>query len=176
MGRLVPEIKSLVTVTRQIVGWCVPSDLQRFAMGDMPCWATQEADGQLFYGFPILSGSREMKVAIHGDGESVDVEHASRDPIPQDAQEFRRLLALRIADDTIGLDRTEVCMYARSPDGHFMIDQCPGNSRIVVASGFSGHGFKFAPVVGEALADLALNGASDLPIDFLRLRRLRERL
>jgi sarcosine oxidase len=169
----VPAFKRIVTVTRQIVGWCSVADGRHREMGDTPCWATQEADGNLFYGFPILPGADEMKIAIHGPGEAVDVEHAPRDPRPQDAQDLRRLLAMRIADDRATLDRTEVCLYARSPDGHFIIDRCPDNPRIVVACGFSGHGFKFAPVVGEALADLALNGSSDLPIGFLGMGRLR---
>jgi glycine/D-amino acid oxidase-like deaminating enzyme len=57
-----------------------------------------------------------------------------------------------------------------TPDEHFIIDQHPGFQRIVFAGGFSGHGFKFAPVVAEALADLALEGQTALPIEFLRLK------
>ncbi len=56
-----------------------------------------------------------------------------------------------------------------SPDSHFVIDKHPQDERVVFAAGFSGHGFKFAPVMGEALSDLALRGQTKLPIDFLRL-------
>jgi glycine/D-amino acid oxidase-like deaminating enzyme len=49
-------------------------------------------------------------------------------------------------------------MYTMTPDAHFIIDHHPHNQNVVIACGFSGHGFKFAPVVGEILADLALDG------------------
>lgn len=59
-------------------------------------------------------------------------------------------------------------MYTNTPDGHFVIDRMPGCQRTSIACGFCGHGFKFAPVVGEILADLAMHGQTDLPADFLR--------
>jgi sarcosine oxidase len=59
------------------------------------------------------------------------------------------------------------CLYTNSPDGHFLLGPLPGDERVVVAAGFSGHGFKFASVIGEALADLCMHGRTDLPIGFL---------
>ena len=64
-----------------------------------------------------------------------------------------------------------VCLYTNSPDGHFVVDRHPEHPQVVFGCGFSGHGFKFASVMGEALADLALHGASPLPIGFLGLGR-----
>jgi glycine/D-amino acid oxidase-like deaminating enzyme len=58
-----------------------------------------------------------------------------------------------------------------SPDEHFIVDRHPQHPHVVFAAGLSGHGFKFAPVLGAALADLAFNGATRLPIEFLSLRR-----
>ena len=65
----------------------------------------------------------------------------------------------------------DVCLYTNSPDGHFIIDMHPEHDSVVIACGFSGHGFKFAPVMGEALADLAQYGKTSLPIQFLSLGR-----
>ena len=62
-------------------------------------------------------------------------------------------------------------MYTMSPDEHFVVDRHPDDDRICFAAGLSGHGFKFAPVLGAALADLAVEGTTSLPIDFLRLDR-----
>ena len=68
--------------------------------------------------------------------------------------------------------RTKVCLYTNSPDGHFIIDRHPGApERAVIACGFSGHGFKFATVIGEVLADLAVEGRTELPVRFLGLER-----
>jgi sarcosine oxidase len=66
----------------------------------------------------------------------------------------------------------KVCLYTNSPDEDFIIDKLPGSEeQVIVATGFSGHGFKFASVVGEILSDLAINGSTDLPIGFLRAGR-----
>jgi sarcosine oxidase len=58
-----------------------------------------------------------------------------------------------------------------SPDGHFIVDRHPVHQNVVVAAGFSGHGFKFTPVIGQALADIAMDGRTELPIAFLGLQR-----
>ena len=67
------------------------------------------------------------------------------------------------------LRSTHVCMYTRTPDGHFVIDRA--DERVVYASACSGHGFKFSSVVGEILADLALAGRTAHPISFLSATR-----
>jgi sarcosine oxidase len=66
----------------------------------------------------------------------------------------------------------KACMYTLTPDEHFVIDVHPSEARIIIAGGFSGHGYKFCSVVGEAIADLALDGGTSLPIDFLSINRL----
>jgi glycine/D-amino acid oxidase-like deaminating enzyme len=62
-------------------------------------------------------------------------------------------------------------MYTHTPDGHFVVDRHPQFSNVVIGAGFSGHGFKFTTVLGQALSDLAIDRRTDLPIDFLSLRR-----
>jgi sarcosine oxidase len=67
--------------------------------------------------------------------------------------------------------RHSVCMYTKSPDSHFIIDRHPEWANVVYGAGFSGHGFKFTTVLGEALADLAQIGKTKLPVDFLSMKR-----
>jgi sarcosine oxidase len=69
--------------------------------------------------------------------------------------------------------RAEVCQYTLTPDRHFVIDTHPGFPQVSVASGFSGHGFKFASVVGEILADLATTGRTVQPIGMFAATRFR---
>ncbi len=71
------------------------------------------------------------------------------------------------------LDRM-TCMYTNTPDGHFMIGVLPDHPQVSVAAGFSGHGFKFASVVGEIMADLAQNGETDHDISLFRLDRFND--
>ena len=69
------------------------------------------------------------------------------------------------------LSRHSVCLYTMSPDENFIVDVHPRHPQVSFAVGLSGHGFKFTCVLGEALADLALNGRTELPIGFLNCRR-----
>ena len=62
-------------------------------------------------------------------------------------------------------------MYDNSPDGHFILDRHPDHENVVIGCGFSGHGFKFAPVIGEILSDLSTHGTTTLPAGFLGLKR-----
>ena len=66
------------------------------------------------------------------------------------------------------------CLYTNSPDSHFIVDVHPENPNVILACGFSGHGFKFASVVGEILEDLALKGRTGLPARFLGVGRFEE--
>ena len=72
------------------------------------------------------------------------------------------------------LNAMKTCMYTMSPDGHFIIDRHPQDDRIILACGFSGHGFKFCPALGQALADLATEGGTEIPVDFLGLGRFQQ--
>ncbi len=63
-------------------------------------------------------------------------------------------------------------MYTLTPDEHFIVDRHPSDPRIVIAGGFSGHGYKFTPVIGEIVAELAIDGRTRHPVEFLRLQRL----
>ena len=69
------------------------------------------------------------------------------------------------------LSKYAVCMYSLTPDKNFVLDIHPECPAVVFGAGFSGHGFKFSPVVGEILAELALEGDTQHPIEFLRLSR-----
>lgn len=65
----------------------------------------------------------------------------------------------------------KTCLYTNTPDENFILDFAPGQPNVVIACGFSGHGFKFASVVGEIMADLAMKGTTQQPIGFLNAKR-----
>lgn len=127
-------------------------------------------EGQ-FYGLPSLDGET-IKVGEHTGGEIVDdPSHLSRSTTPKDSQPVSRFVATRLRDvDAVAQD-SSVCMYSMSPDGHFLFDRHP-EYPLVIAAGFSGHGFKFTSVLGEATADLIQHGRTKLPVAFLSARRL----
>jgi len=114
-----------------------------------------------------------FKLAHHGAGQPTDPDRLERDPLPGDEETFRAVLRQIIPAGDGPLLSMKVCLYTNSPDQHFIIDRHPESERATIACGFSGHGFKFASVVGEILADLATTGRTALPTQFLRLDRFR---
>jgi monomeric sarcosine oxidase len=155
------------TVLRKSVFWYAPtSGLDVAAATALPAFAFDTPQG-FFYGFPSLD-ARGLKVAEHTGGRVVaDPLHVDRAIDPAEQATIEGWLAAHLPG--VGGLRTahEVCLYTMSPDHHFVVGLHPEHRQVAVAAGFSGHGFKFASVIGEALADLALAGATPLPTDFL---------
>ncbi|MDB5294864.1 MAG: hypothetical protein JWO31_847, partial [Phycisphaerales bacterium] len=170
-ARLLTTLAMPLVVTRQVLGWVRPADLDSFALGRFPVWAMENPDGTLQYGFPVLPGEAAMKVAWHGPGAPTDADTVDRQTSGADAATFLPSLPHFLPAAAGPVERMTVCLYTNSPDHHFVIDRLPADPRVVVACGFSGHGFKFASVVGEVLADLATAGATRWPVGFLGVGR-----
>ena len=172
-GTLLRDLGVELTITRQVLAWVWPKEPDRFALGTLPVWAIDRGDGTLHYGFPMMQDVPGFKVAHHGRGPVTDPDKVIRDVLPGDEQTFRPILRQMIPAANGPLLSMRVCLYTNSPDSHFIIDRHPRHDRVTIACGFSGHGFKFASVVGEILADLALQGRTELPAQFLGLARFR---
>ncbi len=124
-----------------------------------------------FYGFPSLDG-KTVKLAEHTGGETVlDPGNLNRELMPDDATSVSRFVSEVMPALEQLPERHATCMYTRTPDGHFIVDQHPRHPAVVYGAGFSGHGFKFASVMGEILADLVTSGTTAHPIDFLSANR-----
>jgi len=159
-------------VLRKSLFWYGPEAAVRgnHAAENLPCFAFDAPTG-FFYGFPSID-ARGVKIAEHTGGTPVD------DPLAVDrgidARERARLeavVATHLPAVSGHLTDHAVCLYTMSPDGHFVVGHHPQHARVTIAAGFSGHGFKFASVMGEVLADLALAGKTALPIGFLSPKR-----
>jgi sarcosine oxidase len=127
------------------------------------------------YGFPDLGDG--VKAAFHGYGIVAGPDELERSiDEERDVAPVARALEAWMPGAAASYREAKACMYSVTPDENFVIDRYPGKSNVVVCAGFSGHGFKFASVVGEIAADLALDGATRHRIDFLRAGRFaRER-
>ncbi len=175
-GAWTPEVlRDLpLTVTRQVVGWTQPPDLSPFTADQFPVWAIDYEGRGFYYGFPHTpdgSGGPGLKTGLHHPSTSTTAAAAQRDPMPADAKEIRAVFARHLPTGEGPLIEQHTCLYTNTPDGHFIVDRHPAHERVTLACGFSGHGFKFASVMGEVLADLAVDGKTDWPIGFLGLSR-----
>jgi len=135
----------------------------------LPIYLWETADRQVFYGFPHVEWPG-AKVAMHHTGEFVDPDAVDRVVNAQDERRLRDAIGSRLPALNGPVLKSLVCMYENSPDGHFVIDRLADG--VVYAAGFSGHGFKFASVVGEILADLVTKGEATADADFLGAGRL----
>ena len=170
-GKLVRKLGVELRVTLQQQCWVAPRKPERFQLGKLPAWYIETYGGHGYYGFPLLPGQSGMKIALHAPGTSTDIEEANRTVDPQINQNLHAYLRDHLPDAAGTILDSSVCLYTNSPDSHFIVDRHPEYAQVLVACGFSGHGFKFCPVIGEILADLALHGRSELPIEFLGLAR-----
>jgi sarcosine oxidase len=170
MSDLLPDFTLPLRVTRQAVIWVEPRTPALFAPERFPVFMLEGARG-IHYGLP-LHAKDGMKLAKHHHGdEVVDPENFPREVSAADEAMIRGAIAAHIPAADGKLLAAETCLYTNTPDGDFVIDRLPGYPQIIIASACSGHGFKFAPVLGEILADLALKNATDHDISRFRLAR-----
>lgn len=159
-------------VTRQVMGWVWPKRPELFEPPRLPVWAVDHLDGSIHYGFPMWPDSPGFKLCHHAPAQEADPTSVDRQISDGDEQTIRPFLRRFIPDADGPLLSMRVCLYTNSPDGHFVIDRHPEHPQVIFACGFSGHGFKFAPAIGAALADLATAGKTDHRIEFLARQRL----
>jgi sarcosine oxidase len=169
--RLLRDLGVPLQATRQPAAWVWPRAPELFTPDRFPIWGIEDPDGFFYYGFPLQPGRVGLKAARHYLGAPADPDTIDRTPGPADEAEIRAALRQYLPDGDGPVLSMSICMYTNSPDGHFIIDRHPRMPQVLVATGFTGHGFKFAPVVGRILADLALDGATRLPATFLGLAR-----
>jgi len=170
-GKLLKDLGIELVVTRQPLGWVWPARPELFELGKFGVWGIEPPDGSLSYGFPMMPDNPGLKIARHGRGPLTDPDRISREATSADEQEIQTVVNRHLPDGRGPTLAIRICMYTNSPDGHFIIDHLPGHRDVTIACGFSGHGFKFASVVGEILADLVLDGQTKLPAQFLGLKR-----
>ncbi len=176
-AQVLADLKLPLQVLRKPFFWHATTSPHHELAAGMPTYyfempTADRSSHRSFYGFPSLDG-RALKVAEHTGGDIVD------DPLKldrkireNDAEPIREFLKTCLPGTLPVAVRDSVCMYTVTPDRNFVIDRHPDWPNVVIGCGFSGHGFKFTTVLGQALADLAMSGRTDLPIAFLNLARM----
>jgi sarcosine oxidase len=149
--------------------WLQPSEPENFDLGRLPIYLWQQSNGDHFYGFPHLEWPG-VKVARHHSRDYCDPMSVDREVNAEDERRLRAVIADRLPALNGPVLTSMICLYENSPDEHFLIDHLPDRPNVIFGGGFSGHGFKFASVVGEILADLVTEGRATSEADFLKLR------
>ena len=160
----------LAGALRQAVAWFQPERPELFTPGRLPVF-NLALDGEHFYGFPVF-GVPGFKVGRFDHfGQGGDPDAISREPTHGDETPLRAFAERYLPDGAGPTIALKTCLFEPSPDEHFLIGGHPEAESAIVGAGFSGHGFKFCSVVGEILADLALDGSTSHEIGLFSLDR-----
>ncbi len=168
-GGLLAALNLPLTVTRQQVCYFHPTDAAQFQPNRFPVFVEVTADGEFFYGIPAF-GKNGIKMARHGRGQPVSPDACNRTPDAEYIERLQNYVQQRLP----GIGKAvhaEVCLYTETPDEDFIIDVHPRCPALLIAAGFSGHGFKFCAIVGRILSELALTGETLLDIHPFRIDR-----
>ncbi|MCH2136098.1 MAG: N-methyl-L-tryptophan oxidase [Phycisphaerales bacterium] len=172
-SRELAQVEGLgIRPSRQVLGWVDAPEAAPVDLGQLPVWALELEDTSVLYGFPRMSGlpgPTGFKIARHWPAATINPDDLDRSTHPDDADDFMPHLREFLPGAEGEVRDMRICLYGNSADGHFRTGRHPESDAVVVAAGFSGHGMKFQPVIGEILADLALEGTTPHAIDFISL-------
>lgn len=170
---LLAELGCAPRIDARVQVWAVPDRLEGLDTGACPIYFVVSDEG-VFYGFPLIDGAM-MKIAEHGNprplADAWDLVHYDG---TADTDACMTAMHRLFPGHRFSTGRTSRCMYTLTPDEHFVLDVHPEKSNVILGLGFSGHGFKFAPAVGEALAELALDGAARSPLGLFAATRFQK--
>lgn len=170
--RLMPALADKLFTTRQEVFYFEPRQAGDYQIGKFPIFIEL---GSGFYGFPVHH-AHAMKIANHNKGELIDTDLIDETISEESVEHCRAFFAEFIPGlASARLSETRVCIYNNTADDDFIIDWHPDLKNVLIATGFSGHGFKFSPLTGRIAADLLTSGETSYPLDRFSLARFEEK-
>ncbi len=170
MGDLVLALSALLEPERQVLAWFAPIEPALFTPQRFPVFNLTVPEGR-YYGFPVQDVPGFKIGRYHHLEERVAPDDFSREASLADEAPLREATARYFPAANGQTMALRTCLFTNTPDEHFILDTLPGYPQVVIASPCSGHGFKFASVIGEILADLTQRGETALDIGLLRLDR-----
>jgi sarcosine oxidase len=170
---LLADLGVPLSIERLVQFWYQPrGGVGPFRPERHPIYIWEDAGGDQIYGFPAIGGPEDgAKIAFFRRGTPATPDTLDTEVHPAEVAEMAEYCGKRLPDLPGRFLRGEPCMYSTTPDEHFVVARHPAHDAVTVACGFSGHGFKFVPVVGEILADLATGGTTAHPISLFDPRR-----
>lgn len=161
LTRWAPELP--LEVERQVPMWFMPQDSRH--LDRLPVYIREHPQsGRQAYGFPYIEG-QGIKAGVHHQGQISPLEQVNRQVTRHDIDQLIEALDFIPSIHPDSLHEAAVCLYTNTPDSHFVVGQMPHEPAVLMAGGFSGHGFKFGPAMGSLLTDMTL-GAQTGPALF----------
>jgi len=167
---VVPALRAVARPERQVLIWTQPLRPESFRPGTFPVFNLEAPEGR-FYGFPVYQVPGFKIGKYHHRGEQVDPDAMNRECDREDEAVLRAGIRRYFPGADGPTMAMKTCLFTNTPDEHFILDRHPDFPQVVLAAGFSGHGFKFCSVIGEIMADLALEGGTRLDVEMFGLGR-----
>lgn len=165
--RFIPDLGITLTVDRVVLGWYRMKNAG--AHRNAPVFGYDLGGDDFYYGFSNVDDDC-IKIAKHGPVQTgIDPDTIDRSFNLRDFEGVQRLVNRYLPNVSTEVVRHAVCMYTMTKTSHFVVDTHPEQNNVHIACGFSGHGFKFAPVIGAILADRVVGGTTSYPADFLTI-------
>ena len=178
-NRLLGLPKSVLTPKRVPVHWIEAPKDKRFHLGNFPVnfWQIPTEKNMYtpqtyreFYTLPVIDQGTKVKAAFHNGLVDCDPDTLVREAVPDEILRVKEIISEFLPGLQQSPITSEVCLYSMTPDGHFYLGKIPGSTR-VIGVGLAGHGFKFAPVLGEILADLMVDRPPSVDIELFSPKR-----
>ena len=170
-AEMLPNLAPLLTPERQVLMWSQPRRPEYFALDVFPVFNMETPEGR-FYGFPVY-GVPGFKIGkYHHLYQRADPNRMDRECHPEDEKALRDAVRRYFPDANGPTIALKTCLFTNTPDEHFVIDHHSEFPQVCMAAGFSGHGFKFCSVIGEIMAELALERATRWDISLFHMHRL----
>jgi sarcosine oxidase len=166
---LLPDLALPLTIERAVQYWFQPAADDRFAPSRFPVFLLETPDDRFLYGLPDQGNG--LKLAEHHGGRVSARDDVDRRVDADEAHRFRAFVETYLPTLPEGPVESEVCTYTNTPDGHFILDRHPAHANVFLVSACSGHGFKFAPAIGELVADTMTGRERRVDASFFRIGR-----
>jgi sarcosine oxidase len=166
---LLPDLALPLTVERAVQHWFLPAADDRFAPSRFPIFLLETPDDRFLYGLP--DQGHGLKLAEHHGGQVSSRDDVNRRVDPDEAHRFRAFVEPYFPTLPDGPVESSVCTYTNTPDGHFILDRHPAHENVFVISACSGHGFKFAPAIGELVADAVTGREPRMDVSLFSISR-----
>ena len=171
MAELAAPLRRLAVPERQVLAWLQPRRPELFTPARFPVFNLDLEEGR-YYGLPVYQVPGFKFGRYHHRGETAAADGIQREVDAEDERLLRQFGERYFPEGSGPTMALRACLFTNTPDGHFILDRHPDYRQVILASPCSGHGYKFASVIGEILADLATgDGATRHDIGFLRLDR-----
>jgi monomeric sarcosine oxidase len=157
--QMLADLDIPIHILRKTLWWQEVIDPRQFEPDRFPVFITDSPAGEI-YGFPVY-GVPGLKIANHAGGEVTSPETVDRSTRPGENRDCLELAAQVLPDVSSRVIKSAVCLYAMTPDTDFIVDRHPRLPLVAIGAGFSGHGFKFAPAIGELLAEMVTDPAAE---------------